>query len=581
MSIKTVSLVIVMSCLVGESAARVVRAQGTSTVHIIVDSTKTVRTVDPRMFALNTAIWDSAFDSDLTRTMLGAAQIKALRFPGGSLSDLYHWQTGKSDGTPPGSPPVTWVTNFDNFAHVAMPLNAQVFITINYGSGTVQEAADWVTYSNVTKGYGFKYWEIGNECYGSWENDTHAVKWDPYSYALEVQACAAAMKAVDPTIKIGVVIVTGEDQYANNQNHPATNPRTGQVHYGWTPVMLSTLKSLGVTPDYVIYHRYEQAPGHESDAGLLQAAATWKNDAANLRQQINDYMGTAGPGIEIVCTENNSVYSNPGKQTTSLVNGLYLADSTGQLLQTEFNAMVWWDLRNGVDTSNNNSSSLYGWRQYGDYGIMSSQGGPYPTYYVHKLLSHFARGGEQIVTASSNSSLVAAYAALGPDGTLDLLVINKDPGSDASAQIDITGYTPGSATVYWYGVPQDKAAKNGSGSPDISQTTAAASASFTYTFPAYSATVLSLSQGTAPTGPAIATAVFDGRKNLSITGSGFGSSPRVLINGGDVTGQLRSASDGLIKIKGKAKVLGLQPGSNMIQVITAGGSASNIFVLTL
>jgi hypothetical protein len=577
MSVFKVSSVVVLLCLIGGGSALIARAQASPTVQITVDSTKTVRTVDPRMFALNTAVWDSEVNTDATRTLLGAAKIRALRFPGGSTSDTYHWQTNKSDGNN-----FTWATSFDDFAKVAIPLNTQVFITINYGSGTVQEGADWVKFSNATKGYGFKYWEIGNECYGSWENDTHTAKWDPYTYAVQFQAYASAMKAVDPTIKIGVVIVTGEDSFINNHDHPATNPRTGQVHNGWTPVMLTTLKSLGVTPDFVIYHRYEQGPGQESDAGLLQAAATWKNDAANLRQQINDYIGPVGAAIELVCTENNSVYTNPGKQSTSLVNGLYLADSTGQILQTEFNSLVWWDLRNGELPNDNNSPSLYGWREYGDYGIMSDQGGPYPTYYVHKLLSHFARGGEQIIAASANSSLIAAYGALGTDGTLELLVINKDPGNDATAQLNITGYTPGgNATVYSYGIPQDKAAKNGSGSPDVSQTTfPGASASFSYTFPAYSATVLSLSQGTASTGPVITTAQFDGRKNLTISGSGFGTGPRVLINTGDVTDLLRSTSDSLIKIKGKARVLGLQPGSNMVQVITAGGAASNIFVLT-
>ena len=44
------------------------------------------------------------------------------------------------------------------------------------------------------------------------------------------------------------------------------------------------------------------------------------------------------------------------------------ADSIGMLLQTEYNGANFWDLRNGWDTGNNNSASLYGWRQGGDYG---------------------------------------------------------------------------------------------------------------------------------------------------------------------------------------------------------------------
>ena len=73
-------------------------------------------------------------------------------------------------------------------------------------------------------------------------------------------------------------------------------------------------------------------------------------------------------------TEFNSVDTNPGKQTTSLVNGLFIADSLGELLQTSYEGAIVWDLRNGYDTGNNNSSSLYGWRDGGDYGLLGSSG---------------------------------------------------------------------------------------------------------------------------------------------------------------------------------------------------------------
>ena len=137
---------------------------------------------------------------------------------------------------------------------------------------------------------------------------------------------------------------------------------------------------------------------------LLQSAATWPLDVAGLRQQLDDYLGGAGAGVEIAVTENNSVYARPGKQTTSLVNGLFLADSVGNVLQTEVGALLWWDVRNSQEHFNNNSGALYGWRGYGDYGVLStpSAGGsataydPYPAYFVFKLLSHFARHGDRV-----------------------------------------------------------------------------------------------------------------------------------------------------------------------------------------
>ena len=84
----------------------------------------------------------------------------------------------------------------------------------------------------------------------------------------------------------------------------------------------------------------------------------------------------------------------------------------------------WWGLRNSQEFGNNNSTALYGWRQYGDYGIVSTAttGGSstsydcYPTYYAFKLLSKFARGGDSIVSVSSDNTLLSA----GPGSTLSL-----------------------------------------------------------------------------------------------------------------------------------------------------------------
>jgi hypothetical protein len=505
-------------------------------VHISVNAAQTVRVVDARIFGLNTAIWDSVLDTPNTIGLLKDMNNQALRFPGGSASDEYHWASNTS-----GTNTWTWTSSFSNFADVATNTHAQVFITANYGSGTPAEAASWVQYSNVTKHYGFKYWEIGNENYGSWETDKNLEPNDPYTYATRFQAYFAQMKAVDPTIKIGAVVITGEDNFANYTNHPALNSRTGQTHNGWTPVVLATLKSLGVRPDFVIHHRYAQAPGSESDAGLLQSSATWPNDAADLRQQLTDYLGAGAPNVELVCTENNSVYTMPGKQTTSLVNGLFLADSLGHALQTEFNAVVWWDVRDGQGNNNNNDPALYGWRQYGDYGITdyanpAAPADRYPAYYVAKLLQYFARGGDQVVTATSDYSLLSVYAARRVNGSLTLLIINKSSADALKANLSISGYAPlSNAVVHSYAIPQDEAASTGTGSADIVQTNfTGATTNFFYSFPAYSATVVCLTN-TPP--PVVLSVARSGAGNLTITWTVQSNCTYIVQDCDTVTGQ--------------------------------------------
>lgn len=458
-------------------------------VYLKINASRPIRKVPGTLYGLNTAVWDSHFNDAATNTELKIIQPNIMRFPGGSASDGYNWQTNKSDNNT-----WAWSVNFDTFAKTALSLGSQAFITTNYGTGSPEEAAAWVAYSNVTKKYGFLYWEIGNECYGGWEEDTHPIPHDPYTYAMEAAQYIHQMKAVDPSIKIGIVAVPGEDSYVNNQNHPAVNPVTGKTHYGWTPVMLSTLASQHVMPDFLIYHFYAQNPGGENDATLLQASHNWLGDAMNLRMQLTDYLGSAGNNVSLMVTENNSVSSNPGKQSVSLVNALYLADSYASLMQTQFQSLCWWDLHNGK-TNGSISSNLYGWRQYGDYGITSADNTQlYPDFYALKMLTHFARPGDAIISASSSYNLLTVYAAHRINGTLTLLVINKSQVNTLHASISLSNFTPApTGTVYSYGIPQDTAAETGQGSTDISSSEwTNLGKTFSGNFPPYSLTVITL-----------------------------------------------------------------------------------------
>ncbi|HEU4729783.1 MAG TPA: hypothetical protein VFT22_17930 [Kofleriaceae bacterium] len=467
-----------------------------SPVNITVDAKQGLKIVDARVFGLNANVWDGSFNTSTTADLLLEAGNQALRFGGGSLSDAYHWQTNTSEGQT-----FHWATDLDAFANVALATGARVFITANYGSGSPGEAAEEVQYANRKKGYGFQYWEIGNESYGTWELDHNTRPHDPVTYATRFKDYAAQMKAADPTVKLGAVVVADEDSFANYSDESAVNPRTGVTHQGWNAVMLATLERLGVTPDFVIYHRYEQGPTGESDGFLLGAARTWASDVAAIRGTLNDYLGKGADQVEIICTENNSVFSNPGKQTTSLVNGLFMADSIASVMKTELDGFFWWNLRNGQEASNNNNPALYGWRRYGDYGIVTAAppAGPadrYPTYYAYKLLSHYARGGEAVLVATSDYAGIAAYAVRDPRSrTVNLLVINKHPTATINLDIAVRGVELGrQAEIFSYGIPQDEAARVGLGSAaDIARTTAALSGStFTWRPGPYSATVLRL-----------------------------------------------------------------------------------------
>jgi alpha-N-arabinofuranosidase len=466
-------------------------------VHVGINAAQPLRTADARWFGLNTAIWDNYFDTTYTSSALSELGTQILRFPGGSASDDYNWATGKS-----GANTWAWATSFGNFMHIATNAGTQAIITVNYGDGTPAEAAAWVTNANIINHCKFKYWEVGNENYGTWENDSNTYPHDPYTYAVRAAQYIAQMKAADPTINIGVPVVTGEDSNDNGySSHPVYNTRTGTYHNGWTPVVLATLKSLGVVPDFLVYHVYPES-GTDNDQSLLQASGNWAGDAANLRQQINDYAGTAGTNIELLCTENNADSGNQGKQSTSIVNGLYLADSLAQLMKTEINGFVWWDLRNGTDTSGDFDSSLYGWRSNGDLGIIGNANTRYPTFFAFKLMQYFAAPGDTVLNATSDYSLLSTYATRKADGSLALLVVNKNSPTNLDAQVTLTNFSPWStAIVRSFGIAQDEATRTNSiipGSQDIATNSfAVAGTNFTATFPPYSLTLITFAPAAA------------------------------------------------------------------------------------
>ncbi len=474
--------------------------------HLGVDAGQALRTVDARQFGLNTATWDGSLGNPTTLPLLEESACMTLRWPGGSTSDDYHWASDPAGNS--------------TFMYIATNLGAQVFTTVNYGTGTPGEAAAWVLSANKTNNCGFKYWEIGNECYGTWETDSHAITNDPYTYATNAATYIQQMKAAYPNvpIKVGVVVAPGEGSFSNNATHFAVNPRTGATNYGWTPIVLSQLKSLGVLPDFLIYHFYWQytssgwsfySESPDSDPLLLQVAGNpspltwtdWASAAANLRQQISDYIGAAGANIELCVTENNSDAGDMGRQSTSLVNALYLADSTSQLMKTEFRSYIWWDLHNGADTSGDFDPTIYGWRANGDYGILSGLNTPYPTFYAEKMLRYFARPGDSVLNGVSDSLLLSPYAVRRTNGALTLLVINKDMTTNLSARIALTNFVPWmNATIQSYGIPQDQAAEANAAASlqDIATTNfPIAGTNFTFSFPPLSLTLFTFAPGPA------------------------------------------------------------------------------------
>ena len=240
-------------------------AEAQTTANVTVNAGTALAPIGAASFGVNTAVWDGNLMDSAVPGLLTNAGINALRFPGGSTADEYNWQT---NAIVPGQNSFANSANdFDAFMGLAKQVGATPILTVNYGSAasgsggdTPSFAASWVTYANVTKGYGVKYWEIGNEVYGNgeygsqWETDLHSAH-DPTTYGSNVAQFSMAMKAVDPTIKVGAVL-TAPGNWPDGQSP------------NWNT---SVLTQCGTAIDFVIVHWYPQNPGQESDSNLLGA----------------------------------------------------------------------------------------------------------------------------------------------------------------------------------------------------------------------------------------------------------------------------------------------------------------------
>lgn len=424
---------------------------------IALDPTIELQTAGKSHFGINTAFWDWHFTRDDTQALMQAAGFKFMRYPGGMASE-YNWRTNTNtkDGRPGG-------TNTDQFISSAQSMGADMLFTTNYGSMEPADSRDWVRYAKLEHGVTGQSWCIGNEPYGEWEYDMHPLRHDARNYADFCAEAFAMMRAEDPTAKLGVAGTLNESDFT--QQDSVVNPRTGQTVNGWMPVMLQRLKQLNAKPEFVEIHYYAGGDGRESDSFLMQVGDEMESVMANVRQMLVDHWGADGLDIKIHISEVNNVWQNPGKQSTSITNALFLTDLFARCVEQDIEGFAWYDLHHHASNQFNNSRTLYGWRNFGDVGILSSGlpaefapplNTPYPTYYAFKLIKELAQPGDKLVEASSSSPLIGAYAFKSTIGKVRLLLLNKSAQSTASVPINLSNYNwDGSIKSWRYGMYED------------------------------------------------------------------------------------------------------------------------------
>ncbi len=408
-----------------------------ATVIITVYAADTVAIVPPSIFGNNAVSWQQASHGVKERVRhYRNANLSVLRFPGGNLSNEYFWDASmksdlpkdigimnSGDTVPAKSAQANyeyWKMTPADYYTLLDSVGAEGIISVNYSyarygtsADPVQRAADyaaaWVRDANITRGRNIKYWEVGNENYGPWQSGYNVPGKGTITgdeYGRDFCVFANAMRAVDPSIKVGAVTVEMPVGYNNNYNQ-------------WNQRMFPHIADCA---DFLSVHAYFgpfQPP--QVSPGPIIAAANWVDQIAPyVRNQWRSVTGKEPIPLAMTefnmqsdyrCTANvNCTYA------VGQLNSVLFALAFGKLIKNEFALATAWDLENG-------------WAGGSDHGLLANSDEPgvrpdtpHGSFYTYYYFTRFF--GDVMVASSGESSGIQAFASRFHSGEIGTVVVN-------------------------------------------------------------------------------------------------------------------------------------------------------------
>ncbi|HLK27106.1 MAG TPA: hypothetical protein VKT28_00890 [Puia sp.] len=446
--------------------AGTVPSVGTVTDTLTINVNNVITKVPQYVYGNNSNLWSGQIvtESSLMQYLKDLSP-NIIRGPGGSISDIYFWNDTTSapadapanlvnaDGSTSaagywfGGNTASWTFSLGNYYNLLSQTNSTGIITVNYGyarygtsadpvAAAAHLAADWVRYDNGRT----KFWEIGNENFGSWEagyridtsknKDGQPLTITGALYGAHVKVFADSMKAAAQ--QIGATIYIGAVLYQQ-----APSGSDGESVQTWTQGVLS---QAGNAADYFIVHDYFTAYNTNSSVSdILSTGSTIPNQVMTYVQQ---QLSSAGVGNKPIAFTEWNIQATGSKQNVSFVAGMHAAKTIGAIIKNKFGEASRWDLSNGW--SNGDDQGLF---NIGDEPN-ATKWNPRPAFYYLYYFQKFF--GDRMVadTLKGINKDLSTYSSTFSSGESGTVIVNSGLYNHI-VSIDFQHFPAGSK-YYWY-----------------------------------------------------------------------------------------------------------------------------------
>ena len=466
------SLVIVVAIISSLAFYSIVASMGVvsaSTATVTVNAADVIETIDNRIYGVNTAPWDElAFqkgiiDENFLQTVQDS-RVTFLDYGGGLWGGAFVWN----------DPAISTLMTTDQYIEYCQKVGAEPKICVNVHE-SVELAENWVRYCNIEHDYNVKYWQLHQE---PWYDGLRGK-----TYSAKINEFAPALKAVDPTIKIGACISC---RYPSERGNTET-----VVKNAWQNIDFYNHNSYFISPTAYNYDQrqeyYDELLYTTTKPGHHNSIQNWLSHLENI---VNKYKDPAKPVEYQVGSYNSISYYPADWMINYLPQGLWIADLLGALIEENVTHAAYWHEQNPYPV------------KQASYGYVSPDFRPYVAYYAIQLYTYFF--GDELVSSTSSTEDLAVYASTSTN-KLHLILVNKDPVNDITTTFTLQNWTPQSTARAWI--------LDGPTEPDNlpgrvlgyglrSEDITGVSSQFTWTVPSYSAVAIELpnSQGSLSTG---------------------------------------------------------------------------------